>query len=97
MRQQHKAGEHAFVDHSGKKPSVIDPNTGEEINVELFVAVLGASNLPYAQATPTQTVIDLVSPASSCRAGRPRRQPLLKLPKRGTARGTRLTREGPKK
>jgi transposase len=61
MRQQHKAGERAFVDYSGKRPVVIDPTTGEVVDVELFVAVLGASNLTYAEATRTQTVIDFVS------------------------------------
>jgi len=60
MRQQHKAGERAFVDYSGKKPRVIDPTTGEVIEVELFVAVLGASNLTYADATRSQTIGDFV-------------------------------------
>lgn len=60
MRQHHKAGEKAFVDYSGKKPCIVDPTTGEVINVELFVAVLGASNLTYAEATRTQTILDFV-------------------------------------
>jgi transposase len=60
MRQQHKAGEKMFVDFSGKKPSYIDPSTGERIDVELFVAVLGASNCTYAEATATQKVRDFV-------------------------------------
>ena len=45
MRQVHVAGEKTFVDYSGKKPCIWDPKTGEAIEVELFVAVLGASNL----------------------------------------------------
>lgn len=60
MRQQHKAGEKAFIDYSGKRPHIIDPTTGEVIEVELFVAVLGASNLTYAEVTRTQTVADFV-------------------------------------
>jgi transposase len=60
MRQQHKAGEKLFVDYSGKKPRVVDPTTGEVIEVELFVAVLGASNLTYAEATRTQRMGDFV-------------------------------------
>ena len=40
MRQTHHAGEKLFVDYSGKKPSYIDPATGEQIFVELFVALL---------------------------------------------------------
>ena len=54
MRQVHRAGEKAFVDFSGKKPSIVDPRTGEVIAVELFVGVLGASGLIYAEATLTQ-------------------------------------------
>jgi transposase len=52
------AGEKVFVDYSSDKPHVVDPATGELQDVELFVAVLGASNLTYACATRTQTVTD---------------------------------------
>ena len=38
MRQVHRAGEKLFVDYSGKKPHIVDPETGECIEVELFVA-----------------------------------------------------------
>jgi transposase len=58
MRQHHVAGERLLVDYSGDKPQIIDLSTGEVIEVELFVAVLGASNLTYAEATRTQTVGD---------------------------------------
>jgi transposase len=61
MRQVHKAGEKCFVDYSGGRPSYIDPHTGERIEVELFVAVLGASNYTYAEATATQQVADFVA------------------------------------
>ncbi len=54
MRQIHRAGEKMFVDYSGKKPHIVDPKTGEVIKVELFVAVLGASNYTYVEATLTQ-------------------------------------------
>jgi transposase len=58
MRQSHVAGDKVFVDYSGDKPHVVDPRTGQVQEVELFVAVLGASNLTYACATRTQTVAD---------------------------------------
>ncbi len=61
MRQVHQAGEKGFVDYSGKKPRFYDPLTGEEIEVELFVAVLGASNYTFATTTRTQRVADFVS------------------------------------
>lgn len=44
MRQNHKAGRRAFLDYSGKRPEVVDSGTGEVREVELFVAVLGASS-----------------------------------------------------
>ena len=58
MRQVHHGGEKLFVDYAGKKPSIIDAATGEVVEVELFVAVLGASNYTYAEATRTQQVPD---------------------------------------
>jgi transposase len=54
MRQEHRAGEKLFVDYSGKKPHIVDGKTGERVEVELFVAVLGASNYTYVEATLTQ-------------------------------------------
>lgn len=61
MRQIHRAGEKVFIDYSGKKPHIIDRNTGEVIEVELFVAVLGASNYTYAEATRTQRLADFIA------------------------------------
>ena len=60
MRQVHRAGEKLFVDFSGKRPHLVDPQTGEESPVELFVGVLGASGLIYAEATrePGSAVVD---------------------------------------
>jgi transposase len=60
MRQVHEGGDKLFVDYSGKKPRIVDPATGEVIEVELFVAVLGASNFTYAEATLTQQVPDWI-------------------------------------
>ena len=66
MRQVHRAGEKCFVDYAGQKPRLIDPTTGEVVEVELFAAVLGASNYTYAEATRTQQVPDWI--ASHARA-----------------------------
>jgi transposase len=44
MRQVHRAGEKAFLDLAGKKPTVVDPQTAEEGAVELFVGAHGASS-----------------------------------------------------
>ncbi len=66
MRQVHVAGDKLFVDYAGMKPSIVDTTTGEVIEVELFVAVLGASNYTFAEATRTQSIPDFVG--SVCRA-----------------------------
>lgn len=58
MRQVHKAGDKLFTDYSGKRPRLVDPQTGETREVEMFVAVLGASSLTYVEATETQRVPD---------------------------------------
>jgi transposase len=60
MRQVHRAGEKGFLDYSGKRPRIVDPLTGEVTEVELFVAVLGASNYTFAEATRTQQLADFV-------------------------------------
>jgi transposase len=61
MRQVHRAGEKLFVDFSGTRPHLIDPTTGEEIAVELFVGVLGASGLIYAEATWGQDLVSWIT------------------------------------
>ena len=58
MRQEHKAGEKVFIDYSGKRPCIHDAVTGEVVAVELFVAVMGASNYTFAEATRTQSKRD---------------------------------------
>jgi transposase len=64
MRQVHLAGDKLFVDYSGMRPQLVDPRTGEVTDVELFVAVLGASNYTFAEATRTQKVGDFVTSVS---------------------------------
>jgi len=58
MRQVHAPGEKVFVDYSGKKPVIHDMDTGEVIEVELFVGVMGASNYTFAEATLSQSKQD---------------------------------------
>jgi transposase len=61
MRQVHRAGEKAFVDFSGKRPTIIDGATGEVVPVELFVGALGASSYVYAEACPAQDLASWIS------------------------------------
>jgi transposase len=60
MRQTHVAGERMFVDYAGSTLDVIDAATGEVLRAQLFVAVLGASNYTYAEATWTQGLADWI-------------------------------------
>jgi transposase len=53
MRQTHRAGEKLFVDYADGL-SIVDPQTGELIPTQLFVATWGASNYSYAEASLTQ-------------------------------------------
>jgi transposase len=60
MRQTHRAGEKLFVDYAGHTLPVIDPRTGEIRSAQIFVAVLGASNYTYAEATWSQSLPDWI-------------------------------------
>jgi transposase len=60
MRQSHVAGERMFVDYAGTTLEVIDASAGETLTAQLFVAVLGASNYTYAEATWTQGLSDWI-------------------------------------
>jgi transposase len=51
MRQVHKAGEKMFVDYAGQQIPMRDQNAGKVHMAEVFVAVLGASNYTYAEAS----------------------------------------------
>ena len=61
LRQVHVAGEKLFVDYSGHTMEVIDGLTGEVHTAQIFVAVLGASNFTYAEASFTQSLPDWIS------------------------------------
>ena len=60
MRQDHRAGEKLFVDYAGQTVPVIDQTTGEVRQAQIFVAVLGASNYIYAEATWSQSLPDWI-------------------------------------
>ena len=59
MRQEHRAGEKVFVDYSDGL-SIVDPSTGELIPTQLFLAVWGASNYTYAEASLSQALPDWI-------------------------------------
>jgi len=61
MRMGHKAGDKMFVDFAGKKLQVSDPETGEITDYEVFVCVLGASQLSYIEAVASQRKADWIA------------------------------------
>ena len=60
LRQEHRAGEKLFVDYAGRTVAVKNPTTGDLRQAQLFVAVLGASNYTFAEATWTQGLADWI-------------------------------------
>jgi transposase len=49
-----------FIDYTGKKLSIIDQQTGELIEVEVYVAILGFSQLTYVEAVASQRKEDFI-------------------------------------
>lgn len=60
MHMEHKAGDKMYIDFTGSKLSLIDTSSGEVNEVEVFVAILGASQLTYVEAVYTQKKEDLI-------------------------------------
>jgi transposase len=60
MRQEHRGGEKLFIDYSDGL-SIVDTATGELMLTQLCVAVWGASNYTYAEATMSQTLPEWIS------------------------------------
>ncbi len=58
MVQDQKAGDKLYIDFTGKKLEIVDPGSGEVTAVEVFVAVLGASQYTYVEAVRSQTKSD---------------------------------------
>jgi transposase len=61
MRQHHRAGEILFVDYAGQTMPVVNPNTGEVHDASIFIAVLGASNYTFVEATWSQHLKDWIA------------------------------------
>lgn len=58
MRFEHRAGEKCFVDYAGQTTGIVDRQTGEIRDAQIFVAVLGCSNYTFAEASLTQSLPD---------------------------------------
>lgn len=60
MHMTHKAGDKMFVDYAGKTLQIVDKQSGEIKEVQFFVAILGASQLTYGEATASQQKEDFI-------------------------------------
>lgn len=61
MHLEHKAGDKVFIDFAGEKLTIVDKDSGELQQVEVFAAILGCSQLTYVTAVRSQRKEDLVT------------------------------------
>jgi transposase len=60
MHLDHTPADKTFIDFTGKKLFVVDLQTGEQIPKEVYVSILGYSQLTYVQAVDSQRLEDFV-------------------------------------
>lgn len=61
MHIEHKVGDKIFVDYAGKKLHLVDSETGEVLPQEVFVSILGGSQLIFAEASGSQRQEDFIT------------------------------------
>lgn len=61
MHIEHIAGDKMFIDFAGEKLHIVNIETGEVTDLEVFISVLGASQLTYVEAVLSQCKEDLIS------------------------------------
>ena len=60
LRQPYRAGEKAFVDYAGPTVEVVDRETGEIRQAQVFVGTLAASNYTFVDLTWSRTLPDWI-------------------------------------
>jgi len=66
MVLDHHPGDKLYIDYAGKKMSYIDVDTGEIIDVQVFVACLPYSDYCFAMAVPSQKTDDFIMALQCC-------------------------------
>ncbi len=61
MHFEHSPGEKMFIDFAGKKLYITDSETGELNSVEVYVSVLGYSQMTYVEVVESQKKEDFIS------------------------------------
>lgn len=62
----HHAGEKLFIDYTGKKLQVVERESGQIWEAEVFVAILPASQLIFAEASFSQQKEDFINSTRHC-------------------------------
>ena len=60
MHIDHIAGDKMFIDYTGKKMEYLDLATGQKVQTEIYVSILPASQLTYAEASISQNQEDFM-------------------------------------
>ncbi len=60
MHIEHKAGDLIYADFTGKKMHYVDHETGEVHHAEIFITIMGASQLIYVEALKSQKLEDWI-------------------------------------
>lgn len=63
---EHKAGDKLYIDYTGKKLEIIDKQTGEVTQVEVFVGILPCSHYTYVEASLSQKREDFIRSVNNC-------------------------------
>jgi transposase len=66
MHIDHIAGDKMYIDYAGEKLHLVNKDTGEIRDVEVFISVLGASQLTYVEGILSQRNEDLISGCERC-------------------------------
>ena len=61
MHIEHIAGDKMYIDYAGEKLHLVDLETGEITDVEVFISILGASQLTYIEASLSQKKEDFIA------------------------------------
>jgi transposase len=60
MHLDHTPADKLFIDFTGKKLHLLDPQTGEQIPQEVYIAILGYSQLTYVEVVASQRLEDFI-------------------------------------
>lgn len=61
MHFEHEPGDKIYIDYAGKKLQIVDRDTGEIRDVEVYIATLGYSQLTYVEASMNQKKENYIS------------------------------------